>query len=64
MAGIRAEYARLHKHFGERDRDWSLVMQSHSQHGDRTIETLQIELKDASKRTVYFDSTDYYGKFG
>jgi hypothetical protein len=39
-------------------------MQSHGQRGDRTIETLQIELKDGSKRTVYFDITDFYGKFG
>lgn len=64
MAGVRAEYAWVHTHFGERDRDWSLVMQSHGQRGDRTIETLQIELKDGSKRAVYFDITDFYGKFG
>jgi hypothetical protein len=63
MAGIRAEYTWLQKHFGERDRDWKLVMQSHGHRGEQIIETLQIELNDGSKREIYFDITDFYGKF-
>jgi hypothetical protein len=64
MAGVRAEYTWLQKHFGERDRDWKLVMQSHGHRGEQIIETLQIELNDGSMREIYFDITDFYGKFG
>lgn len=63
IPGIRAEYAWLEQHFGKRDRDWTLVMRSHGPRGDRTIETMQIELKDGSKRTIHFDITNFFGKF-
>jgi hypothetical protein len=38
-------------------------MQSHGHRGEQIIETLQIELNDGSKREIYFDITDFYGKF-
>ena len=63
IAGVRAEVQWLEKHFGQKDKDWELVMKSHGNRGGRVIEEFRIKLKDGAERTVHFDISGFYGKF-
>jgi len=62
MEGIAATFAWMEWHFGRKDQDWTLV--THSTGGDehRKIDTFVVTLADGSRRTVFFDVSESYGK--
>ncbi len=62
-AGIAAEYRYLEEKWGRRNADWKLSRQSLLHKGGRSYDFMQIELKDGSPKEVYFDITDFFGKF-
>jgi hypothetical protein len=61
--GIDAEYQYLEKRFGKRNLDWRLKEQRLLHQGKRSFDLMQIELKDGTKKDIYFDITDFFGKF-
>ena len=63
MAGVQAEYRYLKQHFGQRNLKWRLLKQYLLQTGDKTFDVITIELADGAKRIIYFDITEFFGKF-
>ncbi|NTV27674.1 MAG: hypothetical protein HGA93_03200, partial [Methanothrix sp.] len=61
--GIDAEYYYLEKRFGKRGTDWNLDQQSLVNEDGANYDAMDITLSDGSKQTIYFDITDFFGKF-
>jgi len=49
--------------FGPKDKGWKLISHSHGVFGGRDIDTFTIQLADGTQRSVFFDSTESFGKF-
>ncbi len=62
MAGISAEYDWLAQKFGRKNVDWSLRRQSVMQQQGKVYDRMEIELKDGSRRIVFFDISGFFGK--
>jgi len=62
MAGISAEYYYLEKKFGQRNVDWKLKRQSMRQIKGKIYDRMEIELKDGSRKDVFFDISEFFGK--
>jgi hypothetical protein len=63
MVGVAAEYSYLEKKFGPRNVDWKLKRQSVWQQKGKVYDRMEMELKDGSKKTVFFDISEFFGKF-
>ncbi|MBC7222818.1 MAG: hypothetical protein H5T59_00830 [Anaerolineae bacterium] len=63
LAGVEAEYAYLERAFGQRGRDWHLAMQTLHMVGDRPYDEMRILLADGTEKPVYFDLSDFFGKW-
>ena len=63
LEGIDAEYYYLEKRFGKRGTDWNLDQQSLVNEDGANYDAMDITLSDGSKQTIYFDITDFFGKF-
>ncbi len=63
LEGTYAEYAWLVNRFGAKDKGWKLISRSHTVVGGCDIDTYQIQLADGTLRSVFFDSTESFGKF-
>ena len=62
--GTASEYTCLDAAFGaRRDGKWKPVQQSLLNKGGKSYDLLSVQLADGSKVDVYFDITDYFGKF-
>jgi hypothetical protein len=57
-----AEYVLLQKWFGERGKDWTLAQQALLQLEGKTYDVYDVVLKDDSKRSLYFDVTDWLAR--
>jgi hypothetical protein len=62
MTGISAEYYYLEKQFGRRNVDWNLRRQSVLNQKGKVYDRMDLDLKDGSKRTVFFDISEFFGK--
>ncbi len=62
-AGIAAEYDWLAKKFGQQNVDWRLRRQSVLQDQGKVYDRMELDLKDGSQKTVFFDISDFFGKF-
>lgn len=60
--GIDAEYYFLEKIFGQPNVDWKLKRQSVIHEKGKIYDRMDLELKDGSKKTVFFDITEFFGK--
>jgi len=60
--GVRYEYVYLRDKYGERDIDWKLISQSLYKKNGKIYDLLKIELSDGSKKSIYFDITDFFGR--
>ncbi len=60
--GIAAEYRYLNQHFGRENRDWTLTRQGVLQQAGKVYDRMDLELKDGSKKTVFFDISEFFGK--
>jgi hypothetical protein len=63
FVGVLAEYAFLAKKFGKQDQDWKLDMHAVGGSGDRIWEMMCVRLTDGTKKTVFFDITEFHGKW-
>jgi len=61
--GISAEYYFLEKVFGPQNVDWKLDRQSVLRDQGKVYDRMEIELKSGGKKTIFFDITDFFGKF-
>jgi pyruvoyl-dependent arginine decarboxylase (PvlArgDC) len=61
--GIPAEYHFLEKKYGKQQVGWKLIRQSLMHQGGKHYDLMQIELKNGTKKDVYFDITEFFGKF-
>jgi hypothetical protein len=62
MEGIAATFDWMEWHLGHKDQDWTLVTHSSGGDGRRKIDTFHVRLTDGSRRTVFFDVTESFGK--
>lgn len=62
IEGIAAEYAYLRKKFGRENVDWNLFRQSVLGQGGKFYDRLELDLKDGSRKTVFFDISEFFGK--
>ena len=62
MEGIRAEYQWLAEKFGEQGKGFTLERQSLLDEGRRRYDRMDIMLADGTRKTIYFDITDFFGK--
>ena len=60
--GIDAEYYFLQKKFGQRNVDWKLKRQSVLHDQGKVFDRMDLELKDGSKKAVFFDISEFFGK--
>ncbi len=63
LEGVDAEYYYLEKRFGIRGTDWNLDQQSLMNEDGMYYDALDITLSDSRTLTIYFDITDFLGKF-
>lgn len=63
LQAVDAEYEYLAKRFGRKGTDWKLVLQSLLGSGKRKIDSMEIELSNGKRLTLYFDITKYFGVF-
>jgi hypothetical protein len=57
--GVQQEYKEVRKRFGE----YRLIRQVLLEHEGKMYDKLELELKDSEHVDVYFDITDFFGKF-
>ena len=62
IAGIAAEYSYLKKKFGRENDDWLLIRQSVLNQKDKVYDRMDLDLKDGSKKSVFFDISEFFGK--
>lgn len=63
MAGVAAEYQYLENTFGRPQADWRLLKQSLIRRQGRAYDLMQIELSNGARKEIYFDLSDFFGKF-
>ena len=61
--GISAEYYALEKKFGRQNAEWKLKRQSVLNEKGKVYDRMEIELKDGSRKTLFFDISEFFGKF-
>jgi len=62
MAGIEAEYNYLRRKFGRENVDWRLIRQSVLNQQGKVYDRMDLDLKDGSRKTVFFDISEFFGK--
>lgn len=64
--GVRGEYQYLSNKFGERGIDWELEEQRLRSIEDKGkhYDKMDIRLADGTRKTIYFDITDFFEKEG
>lgn len=59
LTGVDAEYGYLAKHYPGYHRE----KQSLASHGKRNFDVLEFKTADGKKMAIYFDITEFFGKF-
>jgi hypothetical protein len=62
LSAAGAEFVLLQKWFGTRGKDWTLSQQQLLQLEGRTYDVYHVVMKDDSKRSLYFDVTDWLSR--
>jgi len=63
IAGIMAEYKYIEDQCGVQNQDWNLIVQFKLSGDGRDYDMMTIETKDGTRKSFYFDITDFFGKF-
>lgn len=61
--GVAAEYKYLEMLYGPKGQGHNVRGQALLENGARSFDKLDVDLKDGRSISVYFDITDYFGKF-
>ena len=62
VAGISAEYTYLRKKFGPQNVGRMLTRQSVFHQNGKVYDRMDLEMKDGSKKTIFFDISEFFGK--
>ncbi len=62
MAGIAAEYSYLKKKFGRENEAWHADAPERPAEKGKVYDRMDLDLKDGSKKTVFFDISEFFGK--
>ncbi len=62
IAGVSAEYRYLRQKFGRENVDWNMRRQSVLQQDGKVYDQMELDLKDGSRKTVFFDIGEFFGK--
>lgn len=62
VEGTSAEYAYLARKFGQHGKDFRVTLQFLMEDEGKHYDALTIVFPDGTKKTVYFDITDHFGK--
>jgi len=63
LVGVPAEYEFIEAKFGRIETDWKLEQQSQYDNNSKSYDLMEIKLSDGSIKKIYFDITNFYGKF-
>jgi hypothetical protein len=63
--GIQAEYQYLSQKFGVQGKDWNLAIQSllKDKETGKVYDVMDLDCPNQPSKTLYFDITEFYGKF-
>ena len=61
--GIDSEYKYLESKYGLKEIDWELELQSLLSEKGKSYDKMDIKLADGTKKTIYFDITNFFGKY-
>ncbi len=63
--GVRAEYEYVSRHHGRRQVDWTLERQelTDEMENGRRYDILKVRLKSGEVKEIYFDITQFFGRF-
>lgn len=62
--GVASEYTCLDAAFGSRRKGkWKMIRQALVGKDGKNFDVMSVELQDGTKKDVYFDISDYFGKF-
>jgi hypothetical protein len=61
--GIPAEYEYISKLYGQQNVGWTVIRQSLMVHDVNHYDVLLIKLSNGDEKSIYFDITQFYGKF-
>jgi hypothetical protein len=59
--GVAAEYIFIQHKYGRKDVDWKVKMQMLLK-GSKPIDLIRIELANGTRRDIYFDTNDFWGR--
>jgi len=62
LSAAGAEHILLQKWFGERGKAWTLTHQHMLQTDGKTYDVYDVSLSDGSKRSLYFDVTEWLNR--
>lgn len=63
IAGIMAEYKYIEDKNGVQNEDWNLIVQFKLSENGKDYDMMTIETKHGTRKSFYFDITDFFGKF-
>ncbi len=63
LSGTLAEYEYIEAKFGKKNIDWELLEQSQYDNNSMKYDVMDINVKNGNKATIYFNITNFYGKF-
>jgi len=63
IVGIFEEYAYVERVCGKRDVDYTLQMQMQTTLNGQQYDVLDVQMKDGTRRSFWFDITSFFGKF-
>ncbi|MGQ9585877.1 MAG: hypothetical protein ACUVXG_10820 [Anaerolineae bacterium] len=63
LQGVAAEYGYLTSEFGRRGVDWQLEQQALLKVGGRYYDEMRLRLADGTRQMVYFDLSEFFGRF-
>ena len=63
VEGVDKEYRWNSEHYGPEGEAWRTMYQAFHEKNMRQYDRLHIELEDGTEEDVYFDITDFYGKW-
>lgn len=61
--GVASEYIYLSDKFGEQGRDWKLEKQLLLEKDQKQYDKMDLILYEGTKEIIYFDISEFYGKF-
>ncbi|MHA1379231.1 MAG: hypothetical protein ACTSRG_12685 [Candidatus Helarchaeota archaeon] len=61
--GVNSEYVYLSNKFGGKGKNWNLERQALLEIEGKYYDKMEIFLSEGTKKTIFFDISDFYGKF-